>query len=590
VLLWRLLGQGAKFMHTSVASSRVVGILPAISKLLLIASVCAVAASAQVVPVPPTPQVGSSNPVTAEPLVSRPPTKPCVVSLLSNVPFENFNGAPLAYTPPAACPGPWAKVVLTADFTVTAGRQFDRSAWFYLGDTNIFYGTTAEPRAALSPSWHIERDLTDLTALFKTPQTGLASIGNVVDSTYTGIIYASASLEFYPASFRALAPVTPDIVVPVSSGNGPVTLNTTTDLATATLNLPRNVEKVYLDVISQSQIGDEFWYLCVPSAVAGELETCGNTAFRETEISIDGKPAGVAPVYPWIYTGGLDPYLWEPITGVQTLDFKPYRVDLTPFAGLLGDGSQHTVAVSVFNANGYFLSTANLLVYTDHGSREVSGAVTSNTLSAAPDPVVTQNLSTDATGTTTGTIDVGSDRTFSITGYVNTSHGRIETTVTQKVNFLSAQTFDVNVNLGPELQNLVQTSTVDSETTTRTGFLVEKTTKHISFPLTLDYSFLNNPDGTYTQIVSSNQQNQHTEAKSLNGFPYFQANSNEQVKSQDTLQFDANFNVTAPGVGSSSASYRSNDSLGDCYSRSLTAANQKLTSVTDGKGCHEGWF
>jgi hypothetical protein len=579
-------------MYKAVSPSRVVGPLPSITKFLLLASIAIGTASAQVVPVPSTPQVGSSNPVTAEPLVSRPPTKPCVVSLLSNAAFENFNGAPLTYAPPTACPGPWAKVVLTADFTVTAGRQFDRSAWFYLGDTNIFYGTTAEPRAALSPSWHIERDLTDLTALFKTPQTGLASIGNVVDSTYTGIIYASAALEFYPASWRAPAPVTPDIVVPVSSGNSPVTLNTTTDQATATLNLPRNVEKVYLDVISQSQIGDEFWYLCVPSAVAGELETCGNTAFRETEISIDGKPAGVAPVYPWIYTGGLDPYLWEPITGVQTLNFKPYRVDLTPFAGLLGDGSQHTVAVSIFNANGYFLSTANMLVYTDHGSKEVSGGLISNTLSAAPTPEVVQNLSTNSSGTTTGTVNVGSNRTFSITGYVNTSHGRVETTVAQKINFLSAQTFNVNPVTQPEIQNLVQTSTVDSETTTRDSFLIEKTTRHISFPLTLDYTLINNPDGTFTQTVSVDQQHLHTEAKSLNGFSYFRSNTQEQVASKDTIQLSSGFSILAPGVGSSSASYRSNDSLGDCYSRSLTAANQKLTSVTDGKGCHDHdhWF
>jgi hypothetical protein len=578
-------------MYIAPSPSRVVGTLPSVSKFLLLASIAIGTAAAQVVPVPPTPQVGSSNPATAEPLVTRPPTKPCVVSLLSNAAFENFNGAPLTYTPPAACPGPWAKVVLTADFTVTAGRQFDRSAWFYLGDTNIFYGTTAEPRATLSPSWHIERDVTDLTALFKTPQTGLASIGNTVNSTFTGIIFASAALEFYPANFSTPAPVTPDIVVPVSAGNGPVTLNTTTDQATATLNLPRNVEKVYLDVISQSQIGDEFWYLCVPSAVAGELETCGNTAFRETEISIDGKPAGVAPVFPWIFTGGIDPFLWEPITGVQTLDFKPYRVDLTPFAGLLGDGAQHTVAISVFNANGFFLSTANMLVFTDHGSREVSGGVLSNTLTAAPNPQVVQNLSTDASGTTSGTIDVGSNRTFSITGYVNTSHGRVETTVAQKVNFLSAQTFDVNAASGPEIQNVVQTSTVDSETTTRDGFLVEKTTKHVSFPLTLDFSFVNNPNGTFTQVVSVDQQDLHNEARSLNGFSFFHSNTQEQVNSKDTLQLNADFSISTPGVGNSSASYSTNNSLGDCYSRSLTAADQKLTSVTDGKGCHNNhWF
>ena len=139
----------------SVTSPRV---LPVLSKMFLLAATVVGVASAQVVTVPPTPQVGSSNPATAEPSVTRPNTKPCVVPLLSNVPFENFNGAPLSYAPPAACPGPWAKVVLTADFTVTAGLQYDRSAWFYLNGVNIFYGTTAEPRSKLSPSWHIERD------------------------------------------------------------------------------------------------------------------------------------------------------------------------------------------------------------------------------------------------------------------------------------------------------------------------------------------------------------------------------------------------------------------------------------------------
>jgi hypothetical protein len=546
-------------------------------------------ARGQVVLAPATPQVGSSNPVSAEPPVPHPNTEPCVVPLLTNAAFENFNGAPLSYTPPAGCPGPWAKVILKADFTVTAGVQFDRSAWFYLGDVNIFYGTTAEPGSKLSPSWHIERDVTDLSALLKTSQTGLASIGNIVNSTYTGIIYASAALEFYPANRINPPAVVPDIVEPVSSGNGPGTLNTGADQVTETVTLPRNVEKVYLDVIAQSQIGDEFWYFCVPNDQTGPLESCGNTAFRETEISIDGKAAGVAPVYPWIFTGGIDPYLWIPITGVQTLNFKPYRVDLTPFAGVLGDGSQHTVAISVYNANGYFLATGNLLVYTDHGSQQVSGEVTSNTLSAEPNPQVTEDLTT-TNGVTTGTVSVGSKRNFSITGYVNTSHGRVETTVEQKVDFLSTQTFNVNANTGYDLQNAVQTSTVDSETTTRSGIKVETLTKHISYPLTLDYALAANADGTYTQAVTSDQQDLLNESLKLNGFPVYRSETQEQVKSSDTLQYTASFSLAAPGVGNSSASYRSRNSLGECYSESLAATNHVLTSVNNGKGCERREF
>jgi len=56
------------------------------------------------------------------------------------------------------------------------------------------------------------------------------------------------------------------------------------------------------------------------------------------------------------------------------------------------------------------------------------------------------------------------------------------------------------------------------------------------------------------------------------------------------LHYDANFNVTAPGVGSTTSSYLSKDSIGDCFSRSLASVNQVLTSVTDGKGCHDHWF
>ena len=573
-------------MQQTVAGLRVFNPIHTLSTLLLLVFTCIGAAQAQVVLAPSTPQVGSSNPVSAEPPVPRPNVKPCTVTLFTNAPFDNFNATSFNYAPPAACPGPWAKVILTADFTVSAGNQFDRTGWFYLGDINFFFGTTAEPRSSLSPSWHIERDVTDLTSVLKTAQPGSATIGNTVNSTDTSTIFANAALEFFPASQLALAPVTPDIVVGLSSGSNPAALNTTADQVSQTVNLPRNVEKVYLDVFAQSQIDDEFWYLCVPNDETGPLESCGNTAFRETEISIDGKPAGVAPVFPFIFTGGIDPFLWEPLPGVQTLDFKPYRVDLTPFAGVLGNGSQHTVAVSVFNANDFFNATANLLVFTDHGSPEVSGGLISNTLSAAPTPQVNENLTTNSSGAVTGTVSVSSNRTFSVSGFVNTSHGRVETTVEQKVDFLSTQTFNVNATTGADVQNAVQTSTVDSQTTTLQGILKETVSRHVSYPLTVDFSFTPNTDGTFTQVTTVNQQNQQTDTRALNGFPQFESSTQEQVLSKDTLSLSAAEQVTA-AAGNSSASFQSNDSLGNCFSRSLTAEDQVLTSVNDGKNCQQ---
>ena len=545
-------------------------------------------AHAQVVLVPPTPQIGSSNPITAEPSVPRPHTTPCIVPLFQELAFADFNLKSFSYTPPSSCPGPWAKVVFTADFTVTAGRQFDRTAAFYLGHASIYYGTTAEPRATLSPSWHVERDVTDLSAIFKSPQTGEANIGNFVGVsggvTFNGIIFANAALEFYPASHDDGAPRVPDIVVPVNGTGGDAgTLNTTTDRITQTLNLPTNVERVVLDVIAQSQSNDEFWYFCVPNDQTSNLESCGNTAFRETEVFIDGQPAGVAPVYPWIYTGGIDPFLWEPIPGVQTLDFKPYRVDLTPFAGVLSDGNSHTVSVGVFNADSFFLATANLLAFTDHNKEKVTGGIISNTLSAAPTPVVTENISANPGGTFTGSVSVASNRKFAIRGFVNTSHGHVETTVEQSVAFLSNQQF----NVGPttDIQNAQQTSTLDSTTTTKDAFFVNTTEQHFSYPLTIDFSFLVNSDGSETQATTVAQKDLVSESKSLNGLKFFDSNLSNEVNATDTLNITSSGALAGNSGSKTTQTFSANDSLGNCFSRTITAAAQVLTSVEDGNGC-----
>jgi hypothetical protein len=554
--------------------------------MLIAAAMCADGVSgAQVVTVPTTPVVGSSNPATAEPPVARPTTRPCTVTLYNNEAFNDYSAHPITYAPPSGCNGPWAKVVLNLDFTVTPGRQFDRTASLYLGNANIFYGTTAEPRATLSPSWHVERDVTDLSALFKTAQTGNAIVYNIFNSTYNGGIYGTATLQFYPADLRNLPADVPDLVIPVSGANSPYELDTTSSVVSATITLPRNLTKAYLDIIAQSQSNDEFWYLGVPNDVAGELETSGGTAFRETEITIDGKPAGVAPVSPWIYTGGIDPYLWEPITGVETLNFKPYRVDLTPFAGMLSDGKPHTVGISVYNANSYFLATANMLLFRDKLRAETGGAVLENTLSAAPVPSVVENLTT-ANGATRGTVTVGSKRAFTVKGYVNTALGRVETTVESTVDFSSNQTFNVATSGTPEIQNVDQTSTVDSKTTTQLGFLSEQVSRHWSFPLKLDYTFLQNSDGTYTQTVSSDQHHEVSERTALNGFPLLSSSTVEQVKTSDTLVYNSSLSaVNTVGPTSSTASYVSKDSTGNCYSRSLTSQDRVLTSVQDNKSC-----
>jgi hypothetical protein len=524
--------------------------------------------------------IGSPNTVTADPPIPHPKTTPCTVPLFSDVAFSDFTPKSYTYTP--ACAGPWSKVILIATFQINAGRQFDRTANLWLGGVNIYFGTTAEPSHDVSRTWRIQRDLTDYSALLTNPQAGEVDLGNLVNSTYTSVLHGSAFLQFYPPDAANPAPVTADLVLPMSSGptGETVALNTTTDQLAATFTLPTTVERAYLDVLAQSQSNDEFWYACVPNDVAAELFSCGNTGFRESEVTIDGQPAGVAPVYPWIYTGGIDPYLWRPIPGVQTLNFVPYRVDLTPFAGTLSDGNPHTVALSVFNANRYFSATATLLIYEDHGSTQVTGAILKNTLTAQPSPKVTENL-TIVQGLPRGFVTVTSGRRFTVKGYVNTSHGKVTTAVEQTINFSNRQYFKITPTV--YIQNITQQTDIRSTTNTSDNTGTHQVAVRQQWPLTVDISQITNPDGSLNQTTTIEQTYQKALTNSDDGTTTFSSLVSNTVSPSDTLEFDSSFNVIGNTGQSSSQQYKASASTGSCYRRTLTAAGGVLTGVV--KGC-----
>jgi len=522
--------------------------------------------------------IGSANTVTADSTIPRPQTTPCSVTLFSNFAFDNnYDLNPFSYAPPTECPGPWAKVVLEVDTSVTAGIQFDRTANIWLGGANIFFGTTAEPSPSLSPSWHTESDLTDYSALFMLAQPGSVYLGNTVNSTYTGIQFATATLQFYPLAPKQTAPVTANVVLPLSAGStgGTVTMNTTTDTLSGTFTLPTNIENAYLDVYSQSQSGDEFWYTCVPNDVSSELQSCGNTGFRETEVTIDGTPAGVAPVSPWIYTGGIDPWLWFPIPGVQTLNFAPYRVDLTPFAALLSNGQQHTIALSVFNANGYFSDTANLLLYLDSGSTTVSGATVKNSLTA-PNPVVTENLNV---GTSiTGSVKVASNRSFIISGFVNTSHGKVTTTISENLAFRNYQVF--NITDTQYLQQIQVSGGIHSATLVQVPGQPDLTIyKNWHFPLVLDINEFVLSNGGINLTTKARQTYSNQQVSYQNSFLFDNKAVTNTAVRQDTLEFDSNFNLIGNIDQSASQTYNQQQDLPHVnYLCTINAASNALTS------------
>jgi hypothetical protein len=129
----------------------------------------------------------------------------------------------------------------------------------------------------------------------------------------------------------------------------------------------------------------------------------------------------------------------------------------------------------VFTANSFFLAKADLLVFTDCGSRQVTDAVLSNDLTPAPLPVVSEHLATTAEEST-GSIRVDSNRNFIIISYVNKSQGCVETKVRESVNFKSEQNFKVNptptfrMRCKPQVSNRRRPSAKVKEVQRETGY------------------------------------------------------------------------------------------------------------------------
>ena len=446
----------------------------------------------------------TANPVTMDPPVKVPPTKPVVVTITDNAAFGN---APPPATSTVSLPsGRWAKVVL--DITGTEkGRQYDRLLDVYDGATQIFLGVTPEPTTA-GITWHVQKDITGYLPILRGSQTFSTVIDNYLSSVDDGIPYVTSKLLFYPAgggyapahtagladpslagdAINETGPASPatsagvptDVVpvVPSGAGNDFNTINTGQTLS-GSVTLPRDVTTATLDLYAVGQIGDEFWMGLSPS-------------FREIEVSVDGKSAGVVWPYPFVYTGGVNPLIWRPVTGLHTLDVPSYRIDLTPFAGLLSGGGTHTISLYVVNNAGYWLAGGDLMLTA--GGAPVSGSVSSDTLSFPTSPsVATQH----ALGDPNQPVDSESaSTTYAISGTV-TQGGRTWTdTVRQALQFGNDQS-----NIDPSCTSTCyqwghqETTSSASETVTGPGTQVARSDKS-SFTIDMPNGYEQNSDGS----------------------------------------------------------------------------------------------
>uniref|UniRef100_A0A5K0Z7V3 Peptide N-acetyl-beta-D-glucosaminyl asparaginase amidase A N-terminal domain-containing protein n=1 Tax=Nymphaea colorata TaxID=210225 RepID=A0A5K0Z7V3_9MAGN len=278
-----------------------------------------------------------------------PKATPCSSLLLQHDFGYTFGQPPVtvSYTPPANCPSlDWSTVVLEWSATCK-GRQFDRIFGVWLGGVEILRSCTAEPRAT-GIYWKVEKDITKFSSLLKQNQTLSVYLGNLVNDVYTGIYHVNLSFHFYPkqGGRKPSAPASifdspADLILPISR---PPPLNdgywfivgNSGAVQQKQFRIPQNAYRAVLEVYVSFHSSDEFWYSNPPNEYISSnnlTDTPGNGAFREVVVSLDGEIVGAICPFTVIYTGGINPLLWRPISGIGSFDLPSYEMEITPFLG-----------------------------------------------------------------------------------------------------------------------------------------------------------------------------------------------------------------------------------------------------------------
>jgi hypothetical protein len=194
--------------------------------------------------------------------------------------------------------------------------------------------------------------------------------------------------------------------------------------------------------------------------------------------------------------------------------------------------------------------------------------------------VVKENIQNNGTYVY-GTVSITSTRGFTLEGYVQTSHGKVDTTVVQSIDFSNWQKYNVAIDGSVYDQTVVQTTNIASSTTTKQNGQTTNSYQQFFWPLNLSYAFTLNADGSYQQTTNLQQAFQSGALTTLNGFPTYFNTFFDAVSPTDTLMVDASGNATTGGQANAE-NYQYYDSTGACWNETIKAAAGALTSAKGG--------
>ncbi|OJT11056.1 Peptide-N4-(N-acetyl-beta-glucosaminyl)asparagine amidase A [Trametes pubescens] len=310
---------------------------------------------------------------------------------------------------------------------------------------------------------------------------------------------------FYAPTREFPKPATSDLILPITNLS-PNQLNffaiADDQGGTANVSVPRTAQRAVLELYASGNSEEEFWYLNTPDAFLpyfpASAGLIGKGPFREVQALVDGRLAGVAWPHAVIYTGGITPTNWRPLTAYGTYDQPTYFVDVTPFLPLLADGKEHAITLRVLGQgqsptiNSDWFVSGSLHVWL--GKTAITGKMTRYEVSEEPDIKTTGRATPDNTTVWTS---VNAKRTVLVESVIHGDRGQEVVRFEQHLGYSNEQKYvgEGLVQWGVQLTEGTTQSTVGGKTALRDAF---------SFPLSVfsNYTLYELQFGAYGSAIN----------------------------------------------------------------------------------------
>jgi hypothetical protein len=375
----------------------------------------------------------------------------------------------------------------------------------FLDDIEVFRTSTAEPTRK-GIIWSYLKDMSLYLTLFKKRHKMIFDLGNLVDETYTGLWNTTLTATFFSAD-ETFQPA--DVIVPVSAQgsarNDSSAFTVPENRAISILKVPQNARKAVFSISACGQAAEEFWWSNVLSSDTGvfgdDATLYGHSPFRELQLLIDGKLAGVAWPFPVIFTGGIVPGFWRPIVGIDAFDLREDEIDISPFLPLLTDDELHTFEIRVIgldddgrgNANfterieSNWVVTGKIFFWLDPDTGTVTGAAPTIRI-RNPLPKVHSTRQLDPNGSVQSlNYSIQVSRQLYVEATLHTSNGLEIVTWQQNLEFSNSGT------LGNKGNNQVMRQSTSGTHHSSTGFL-----RTFEYPLWVVSAYELRPGGNLT--------------------------------------------------------------------------------------------